>query len=75
MTGRVHSDGQGDLGGYAGIGVPLEIGKGRITEGTYTALLNLGGRMANVSEAANDGVTGWSTTVADARLLNHWMKT
>ena len=51
------------------IGVPLEIGKGRILrEGTYIALLNLGGRMGECLEAANEMASlGWSTTVADAR--------
>ena len=51
------------------IGVPLEIGKGRILrEGTSIALLNLGGRMGECLEAADEMASlGWSTTVADAR--------
>jgi len=51
------------------VGVPLEIGKGRIVrEGTSIALLNLGGRLAECLKAAQDlGAYGLSTTVADAR--------
>ena len=51
------------------IGIPLEIGKGRILrEGTSIALLNLGGRMGECIEAADEMASlGWSTTVADAR--------
>ena len=51
------------------IGMPLEIGKGRIIrEGTSIALLNLGGRMGECLEAADEIASlGWSTTVADAR--------
>ncbi|MDP7601770.1 MAG: 1-deoxy-D-xylulose-5-phosphate synthase, partial [Rhodospirillales bacterium] len=51
------------------IGVPLEIGKGRILrEGTSVALLTLGGRLREALEAADELASkGWSTTVADAR--------
>ncbi len=51
------------------IGVPLEIGKGRILrEGTSIALLSLGGRIGECLEAADEMASlGWSTTVADAR--------
>ena len=51
------------------VGIPLEIGKGRvICEGTSIALLNLGGRMGQCLEAADELTSlGWSTTVADAR--------
>ncbi len=51
------------------IGVPLEIGRGRIVrEGTTIALLNLGGRLAECLKAAQElGAYGLSTTVADAR--------
>jgi 1-deoxy-D-xylulose-5-phosphate synthase len=51
------------------IGVPLEIGKGRILrEGTSVAILTLGGRLREALEAADELASlGWSTTVADAR--------
>jgi 1-deoxy-D-xylulose-5-phosphate synthase len=51
------------------IGVPLEIGRGRILkEGTSIALLNFGGRLAECLKAAQElGSYGLSTTVADAR--------
>jgi 1-deoxy-D-xylulose-5-phosphate synthase len=51
------------------VGVPLEIGRGRILrEGTSIALLNLGGRLAECLKAAQElGARGLSTTVADAR--------
>ena len=51
------------------IGVPLEIGRGRIMrEGTSIALLNFGGRLAECLKAAQElGAYGLSTTVADAR--------
>jgi 1-deoxy-D-xylulose-5-phosphate synthase len=51
------------------IGVPLEIGRGRIVkEGTSIALLNFGGRLAECLKAAQElGAYGLSTTVADAR--------
>jgi len=51
------------------IGVPLEIGRGRIVrEGTRVALLSLGTRLAECLVAAEElGARGLSTTVADAR--------
>ena len=51
------------------IGLPLEIGRGRIVrEGTTIALLNFGGRLAECLKAAQElGAYGLSTTVADAR--------
>jgi 1-deoxy-D-xylulose-5-phosphate synthase len=51
------------------VGVPLEIGKGRIMrEGTKVALLSLGTRLAECSRAAEElAAFGLSTTVADAR--------
>ena len=51
------------------IGVPLEIGRGRIMrEGTSIALLSLGGRLHECLKAADELATyGLSTTVADAR--------
>ncbi|MEN6541712.1 1-deoxy-D-xylulose-5-phosphate synthase [Parvibaculum sp.] len=51
------------------IGVPLEIGKGRILrEGTKVAILSLGTRLAEAMKAAEQlAALGLSTTVADAR--------
>jgi len=51
------------------VGVPLEIGKGRIMrEGTRVALLTFGTRMAEALKAAEElDARGLSTTVADAR--------
>jgi 1-deoxy-D-xylulose-5-phosphate synthase len=51
------------------VGVPLEIGRGRIiTEGTTVALLSLGTRLAECMKAAETlAAHGISTTVADAR--------
>ena len=51
------------------VGVPLEIGKGRIVrEGTAVALLSLGTRLAECLKAAEElAAHGLSTTVADAR--------
>src|SRR5712691_9757964 len=51
------------------IGLPLEIGRGRIVrEGSTIALLNFGGRLAECLKAAQElGAYGLSTTVADAR--------
>lgn len=51
------------------VGVPLEIGKGRIIrEGTSIALLSLGTRLQEATAAAEMlGSMGLSTTVADAR--------
>jgi 1-deoxy-D-xylulose-5-phosphate synthase len=51
------------------VGMPLEIGKGRIIkEGTSIALLSLGTRLAECLKAAETlAAHGLSTTVADAR--------
>lgn len=51
------------------VGVPLEIGKGRIVrEGNKIALLSLGGRLQECLKAAEElNALGLSTTVADAR--------
>jgi 1-deoxy-D-xylulose-5-phosphate synthase len=51
------------------VGVPLEIGRGRIiSEGTTVALLSLGTRLAECTKAAELlAAHGISTTVADAR--------
>jgi 1-deoxy-D-xylulose-5-phosphate synthase len=51
------------------VGIPLEIGKGRIIrEGNMIALLSLGGRLAECCKAADElAAHGLSTTVADAR--------
>jgi 1-deoxy-D-xylulose-5-phosphate synthase len=51
------------------VGVPLEIGKGRIIqEGTKVALLSFGTRLAECTKAAKELASyGLSTTVADAR--------
>ena len=51
------------------VGVPLEIGKGRILrEGDRVAILSLGTRLAEALEAAEElEARGLSTTVADAR--------
>ncbi len=51
------------------VGVPLEIGRGRIVrEGTKVALLSFGGRLQECLAAARDlEAAGLSTTVADAR--------
>ena len=51
------------------IGVPLEIGKGRVVrEGTSVALLSFGTRLAECCRAADElAVHGFSCTVADAR--------
>jgi 1-deoxy-D-xylulose-5-phosphate synthase len=51
------------------IGVPLEIGKGRIVrEGSSVALLSFGTRLAECMRAADElAVHGFSCTVADAR--------
>jgi 1-deoxy-D-xylulose-5-phosphate synthase len=51
------------------LGVPLEIGRGRVLrEGTTIALLNFGGRLAECMKAAQElAAYGLSTTVADAR--------
>lgn len=51
------------------VGVPLEIGKGRIVkEGSKIAILSLGGRLQESLRAAEElDSLGLSTTVADAR--------
>ena len=51
------------------VGVPLEIGKGRIMrEGKQIALLSLGTRLSESMKAADQlAALGFSTTVADAR--------
>ncbi|MBV9238710.1 MAG: 1-deoxy-D-xylulose-5-phosphate synthase, partial [Xanthobacteraceae bacterium] len=51
------------------VGVPLEIGKGRVVrEGTSVALLSFGTRLAECCRAADElAVHGFSCTVADAR--------
>jgi 1-deoxy-D-xylulose-5-phosphate synthase len=51
------------------VGIPLEIGRGRIIrEGNAIALLSLGGRLAECCKAADElAAHGLSTTVADAR--------
>jgi len=51
------------------VGIPLEIGKGRIiTQGNTVALLSLGTRLAECTKAAETlAAHGISTTVADAR--------
>jgi len=51
------------------VGVPLEIGRGRILrEGTKVALLSFGGRLAECLAAAEElDAHGLPTTVADAR--------
>ncbi|NQV22551.1 MAG: 1-deoxy-D-xylulose-5-phosphate synthase, partial [Rhodospirillales bacterium] len=51
------------------VGIPLEIGRGRILrEGTSIAILSLGGRLKEVFKAADElEAHGLTTTVADAR--------
>lgn len=51
------------------VGVPLEIGRGRVVrEGTRVALLSFGTRLAEALKSAEDlDAKGLSTTVADAR--------
>jgi 1-deoxy-D-xylulose-5-phosphate synthase len=53
------------------IGVPLEIGKGRIVrEGTKIALLSFGTRLGECEKAADElAAHGLSTTIADARFM------
>jgi 1-deoxy-D-xylulose-5-phosphate synthase len=53
------------------VGIPLEIGKGRIIrEGSKIALLSFGTRLAECEKAADELATyGLSTTVADARFM------
>ena len=51
------------------VGIPLEIGKGRVMrEGKQVAILSLGTRLAEAMKAADQlSAQGFSTTVADAR--------
>ena len=51
------------------VGVPIEIGKGRILrEGSKVAILSYGARQAEIFKAADDlEAKGLSTTIADAR--------
>ena len=53
------------------VGVPLEIGKGRIVrEGSKIAMLSFGTRLAECEKAADElAAHGLSTTVADARFV------
>src|SRR5438045_8328950 len=53
------------------IGVPLEIGKGRvIRQGSKIALLSFGTRLAECEKAADElAAHGLSTTIADARFM------
>src|SRR6202007_2279264 len=53
------------------VGIPLEIGKGRIIrQGSKIALLSLGTRLAECEKAAEElAALGLSTTVADARFM------
>ncbi len=53
------------------VGVPLEIGKGRIIrEGSKIALLSFGTRLGECEKAADElAALGLSTTIADARFM------
>src|SRR5439155_6349917 len=53
------------------VGIPLEIGKGRVVrEGTKIALLSFGTRLGECLTAADElAALGLSTTVADARFM------
>src|SRR5436189_199276 len=53
------------------VGIPLEIGKGRVVrEGSKIALLSFGTRLAECEKAADElAADGLSTTVADARFM------
>jgi 1-deoxy-D-xylulose-5-phosphate synthase len=53
------------------VGIPLEIGKGRIVrEGTKVALLSFGTRLGECEKAADElAAHGLSTTIADARFM------
>lgn len=53
------------------VGIPLEIGKGRmIRQGSKIALLSLGTRLAECEKAADElAALGLSTTIADARFM------
>jgi 1-deoxy-D-xylulose-5-phosphate synthase len=53
------------------VGIPLQIGKGRIVrQGNTIALLSFGTRMAECEKAADElAAHGLSTTIADARFM------
>ncbi|QQO20754.1 1-deoxy-D-xylulose-5-phosphate synthase [Bradyrhizobium diazoefficiens] len=53
------------------VGIPLEIGKGRmIRQGSKIALLSFGTRLAECEKAADElAALGLSTTIADARFM------
>jgi 1-deoxy-D-xylulose-5-phosphate synthase len=53
------------------VGIPLEIGKGRIIrQGSKVALLSFGTRLAECEKAADElAAHGLSTTIADARFM------
>src|SRR5258708_32739133 len=53
------------------VGIPLEIGKGRIVrQGKQIALLSFGTRLAECEKAADELTAhGLSTTIADARFM------
>jgi 1-deoxy-D-xylulose-5-phosphate synthase len=53
------------------VGIPLEIGKGRVVrQGNKVALLSFGTRMAECEKAADElAAHGLSTTIADARFM------
>src|SRR5246500_3624869 len=53
------------------VGIPLEIGKGRIVrEGSKIALLSFGTRLGECEKAADElAAHGLSTTIADARFM------
>jgi len=53
------------------VGIPLEIGKGRIIrQGSKIALLSLGTRLGECEKAADElAAHGLSTTIADARFM------
>src|ERR1700735_5328984 len=53
------------------VGIPLEIGKGRIVrQGSKIALLSFGTRLAECEKAADERAAhGLSTTIADARFM------
>jgi 1-deoxy-D-xylulose-5-phosphate synthase len=53
------------------VGIPLEIGKGRIIrQGKKVALLSFGTRLAECEKAADElAAHGLSTTIADARFM------
>jgi 1-deoxy-D-xylulose-5-phosphate synthase len=53
------------------VGIPMEIGKGRIVrQGSKIALLSFGTRLAECEKAADElAAHGLSTTIADARFM------